>query len=125
VEYDVYKYDGGWKKQENTATKYITELAPLPEHIYSTPPTKNLNQDVTYLIGPNATGAYQYYSYDTTLKKWTYGAMVENIFLPLLNASIYKPGYHCYYKQIGRDKTNNNININDTIFPYHVSDYYR
>ena len=53
----------------------------------------------------------------------------DNIEAQFANSSIYKPGYNCYYKTIGAKNKNkpedaDDVKVEDTIFTYHIKDYY-
>lgn len=99
------------------------------------------------LLGPNSedNNTYSYYKvkaeYDDdgnveSLQWEDTGTKINNLTLTLFGTLDYKPGYYCYHKTIGiqlngsgEPMTNENghqkLNEADTIFPYHIKDYYQ
>ena len=87
---------------------------------------------------------YNEYEYDENVeRKWKATGATINRFIAtshgkdkpddiearLANQSIYKPGYSCYYKTIGAKIKNkpedvDDVKVEDTIFIYHIKDYY-
>jgi hypothetical protein len=87
---------------------------------------------------------YNEYEYDENIEgKWKATGTTINRFIAtsygkdkpddieaqLANQSIYKPGYSCYYKTIGAKIKNkpedaDDVKVEDTIFIYHIKDYY-
>jgi hypothetical protein len=65
--------------------------------------------------------AYRYYSDDEVWRKT--GKEVIDLTATQIESTIYRPGYDCYYKLI-RENATGGVLEEDTIFPYHIKDYY-
>ena len=97
--------------------------------------TKKMLDDATGRIAK--TNRYYLVEADNKIYEYKVDQWVATDFNPsdLKEASIYKEGYDCYYRQIAakKDENGNNIydeynnlvlNEQDTLFPYHISQYY-
>jgi hypothetical protein len=126
--YELYEYnDSSWVKVGDEFSKFISTVATFNHYTSVENIPDDADTDKGYVVGPS-TGPFEVYKHDGTTWVST-GIKIEDLTLTTINTADYKPGYHCYYKTIGEaeDSTEDAplVNVEDTIFPYHIKDYYQ
>ena len=127
--YQLYQYkDESWTAIGDTFTKFICgdansnyrTIEEWETQKTAIPAVLDITQ--AYIVG-SIGGPYYYYHYlDNEWKKS--GQSVLDLSKAVNDNAISKPGYNCYYKTIGSDG-DGKVKISDTIFTYHVKDYYQ
>jgi hypothetical protein len=131
ITYQVYEYNGSaWVAAGTSFTKFNFSDVTF-NHYVSEEALKaatGLDTNKSYLVGPNE-GPFKIYKYDGTTWVAT-GVEIEDLTLSTIDTANYRPGYHCYYRTIGEaekveDSDAPAVNIEHTLFPYHIKDYYQ
>lgn len=131
--YVAQKWDSGtgkWITIEEV-DKYLLSTTPAnyyTEAEWSDPSGDDKDSSKTYLVGP-INNLYYYYGYNEEDEQWEpTGLTITDLTRAAIDATIYRPGYSCYYKKIDGTTTESEeiiVKEDDLIFPYHVKPYYQ
>lgn len=113
--------------EKNEKDEDVVVTISIPEAIYETSDElEEANTASAQLVKVEDTAIYyEIYKYDNEKKIWIdTGKSIDDLTTVLFDTAIIKPGYNCYYKLIGQND-DGSIKIDDTIFPYHIKNYYQ
>ena len=133
ITYQVYTYQTEtetWEPEGSSFTKFV--YGDANSNYYTDlewDTATSLNPSQEYIVGPHE-GPFKYYKYNEDEKKWVEtGLEIHDLTLSAINIADYKPGYSCYYRTIGEAEGSSIekplVEINHTLFPYHIKDYYQ
>ena len=126
--YQLYEYNSGsWVASGDIFQKFNSTEATFNHYTSVDNIPEEADTDKGYVIGPNE-GPFEVYKHDG--EAWvSTGVKIDDLTLTTINTADYKPGYHCYYRIIGEAEGSSEevplVKVEDTIFPYHIKDYYQ